>query len=60
MIMTMTPELAAAAAMDAGNRAMRAAGRTVWNEEDCSVAGREFERLWPAPQYSRNVNKSGE
>jgi hypothetical protein len=27
-----------AQATDAGNRSMRAAGRTAWSEEDCNVA----------------------
>jgi len=43
----LTRELAFAASMDAGNRAMRAAGRKVWSKEDQMAALREFERLWP-------------
>jgi hypothetical protein len=44
---TITPELARAAATDAGNRAMRAAGRNRWSAEDYAAAVREFERLQP-------------
>jgi hypothetical protein len=43
----LTRELAWAASMDAGNRAMRAAGRKSWTEEDSNAAWREFNRLWP-------------
>ena len=42
-----TRQLAHAAAMDAGNRAMRKAGRTAWAEEDADACWREFDRLWP-------------
>jgi hypothetical protein len=38
----MTRAIAYAIATDAGDRSMRAAGRTAWNDEDF-----EFERLWP-------------
>jgi hypothetical protein len=34
----MTPELASAAGLDAGNSRMRKAGRTRWNEEDWNRA----------------------
>ena len=44
-----TYELAMAASRDAGNRSMRAAGRTAWNEDDWNVAVATFERLYPAP-----------
>ncbi len=30
---TLTPEIARAAGQDAGNASMRAAGRSVWNED---------------------------
>lgn len=43
----LTRELAYAAARDAGNRAMRAAGRTIWDAEDYNHAAAEFDRLWP-------------
>ena len=46
--MKLTEENARAAAADAGNRSMRAAGRTTWNEEDYHTAASEYERLWPA------------
>lgn len=44
--MKMTRELAHAASMDAGNRSMRKAGRTVWNEADYNASVAEFDRLW--------------
>jgi len=43
----LTRELAWAAAQDAGNRAMRKAGRHAWNRDDYNIAAREFDRLWP-------------
>jgi hypothetical protein len=39
--------LAMAAARDAANRQMRAAGRTAWSEDDYELACATFERLWP-------------
>lgn len=36
--MKLTDDLARAAARDAGNRSMRAAGRTTWAAEDYQVA----------------------
>ena len=39
--------VARAAATDAGNRAMRAAGRKAWSEEDYNAAVTEFNRLLP-------------
>jgi len=45
--MTLTPEIAHAAAMDAGTRAMKAAGRTAWSREDYNAAVAEFNRLMP-------------
>ena len=45
--LTLTRDLAWAASMDAGNRAMRHAGRTVWSADDYNVYVREFDRLWP-------------
>ncbi len=42
-------EIAKAAAWDAGNRSMRAAGRTFWNRDDYNVAVRELHRLDPCP-----------
>lgn len=41
----LTRKLIFAAAQDAGNRAMRAGGRTVWSTSDFAVAVTEFERL---------------
>ena len=43
----LTYELAHAAGLDAGNRAMRKAGRTAWSDADYNVAAAEFNRLWP-------------
>lgn len=43
--MILTPAMIRAAATDAGNRSMRAAGRTVWAAEDYDAACAEFERL---------------
>ena len=45
----MTYALAHAASMDTGNRSMRAAGRTAWNEDDYNVSVKEFDRLFPDP-----------
>jgi len=44
---TITREIARVAAMDAGDRSMRQAGRTAWNREDYNVMIEEFNRLWP-------------
>jgi len=35
---TMTPGMATGVGMDAGNKSMRAAGRTAWNEDDQNAA----------------------
>jgi hypothetical protein len=45
-ILPLTKQLAYAAAHDAGNRHMRAAGRTVWAVNDYNVACATFDRLW--------------
>ena len=45
--MTMTYQIAMAAARDEGNRHMRKHGRTVWNEDDWNAMCAEFNRLWP-------------
>ena len=44
---TITREIARAAAMDAGDHSMRHAGRTVWSREDYNAMIGEFNRLWP-------------
>ena len=44
--MMMTQQIARAAAQDAGNRSMRAAGRSKWNRADYNSAVAEFNRLW--------------
>ena len=46
MPMVLTLEIARAAAQDAGNRAMQAAGRTVWDRTDYDASVAEFYRLW--------------
>jgi hypothetical protein len=43
----MTRELAYAASVDAGNRAMHQGKRHAWSTEDYDEVIREFERLWP-------------
>lgn len=43
----MTREAAWKAAWDAGDRAMRDAGRETWSAEDLLTAMEEFNRLWP-------------
>ena len=43
---TITYALAMAAARDAGNRSMRAAGRTVWAMNDLQAASEVFDRLY--------------
>jgi hypothetical protein len=46
--LTMTDKLAIAIGQDAGNAAMRAAGRTAWNEDDWSLAAETTARLLAA------------
>lgn len=46
--MQITPTIARAAATDAGNRSMRAAGRTVWAAEDFDAAAEKFTALMGA------------
>ena len=41
----LTDDLRRRAALDAGNRSMRAAGRVRWSVEDYDAAAREFDRL---------------
>jgi hypothetical protein len=43
--MEMTYQIAHAAGWDAGNRSMRAAGRTKWNEDDWNAAAEVMYRL---------------
>lgn len=45
ILRVLTPEIANAAGLDAGNRSMRAAGREVWSIEDYNVACAETNRL---------------
>lgn len=47
MRVKMTYGLAMAAGKDAANRAMRAAGRSRWNEDDYNAMWAEFNRLFP-------------
>lgn len=44
---TVTPNIARAAATDAGNASMRKGKRAAWAAEDFSAAVAEFDRLWP-------------
>lgn len=46
-MITMTYDLAMAAAWDAANRSMRKAGRKVWSVDDYNAAVDEFYRLMP-------------
>lgn len=46
-MMTMTHELAMAAAKDAANLRMRKAGRTTWNRADYNHCVRTFNKLFP-------------
>ena len=43
--LALTPELAHAVGLDAGNRSMRRAGRTCWNDDDATAAAVETNRL---------------
>lgn len=45
MRMTLTPNLAYASGMDAGNSSMRKAGRKRWNQQDKNTAAQETNRL---------------
>lgn len=45
-----TQALINSAATDAGNRSMRSAGRSKWNDEDYNAAVAEHERLCPSPE----------
>lgn len=45
--MKLTPELAIAAATDAGNRAMRARGGKRWSKADYNAFAREYNRVYP-------------
>jgi hypothetical protein len=46
-LIEVTYQLAHAAGWDAGNRSMRAAGRSKWNHEDHAAASAEFSRIMP-------------
>jgi hypothetical protein len=46
-MITITYEIAMAAAWDAANRSMRLNGRLVWSVEDYTAAVDEFHRLMP-------------
>ncbi len=47
-MITMTYDLAMAAAKDAANRQMRAAGRSKWSIDDYVLMCETFDRLYPA------------
>jgi len=44
--MNATYKIAMAAGQDAGNRSMRAAGRTSWNEDDYAAAAAVFHAIY--------------
>jgi hypothetical protein len=63
-----TEMLARAAATDAGNRSMKAAGRTQWNLTDYRAASSEYNRLWlrhsnepmlPKPTQAARIGQKG-
>jgi len=54
---TLTRQLARAAAQDAGNRSMRKAGRNAWNADDYDAAVAEFNRLWPDGQADGQTDR---
>lgn len=51
--MTADYGLAHAAGWDAGNRSMREAGRSTWNEDDWNAAAEAFEKIAPLPEPLR-------
>lgn len=53
----LTEKMACAAANDAANRQMRAAGRTAWSREDFDLACDTFERLYGWGNPERTVNR---
>jgi hypothetical protein len=60
MATEITYELAVAAGRDAGNRLMRAGGRTVWAVKDWNTACETFARLWPEPTISNQTAKEND
>lgn len=59
MPITMTYELAHAAATDAGNRHMMAAGRFCWDASDYDACMAEFNRLWPVERDLKEPGRKG-
>jgi len=51
-MMRLTESLARAVARDAGDRAMRAGGRTVWSQDDYAVSVAAYDRLWPTSSHT--------
>ena len=51
MTISMTYDLAMAAAKDEANRQMRSAGRKVWSSDDYNLAVQTFERLLPQTNH---------
>lgn len=43
--------IALAIGEDAGNRSMKAGGRTEWNENDWNAAALAFDRAWDVPKF---------
>jgi hypothetical protein len=58
--MTLTYEMAMAAAHDAGNTSMRKAGRTKWDVEDWNIMCRTFDEIWrPHVRFPERRNTEG-
>ena len=54
-MITITYDIAMAAGLDAGNRSMRAHGRTSWSAQDAQAAARETNRLLDLAQIPGTV-----
>ena len=52
---TLTPDIIAAASMDAGDRSMRKGNRKAWNKDDYNAARDENIRLWKILEPERNI-----
>jgi hypothetical protein len=57
-MMPLTIALARAIAWDAGNRSMRKAGRSAWDEADWNVAAETARRLWPLIDGAEDVESA--
>lgn len=47
----LTRSIVWASARDCGNRSIKSAGRTAWNEDDYNAANAEATRLFASPAY---------